>query len=290
MSAMKKIIVPTDFSNYARQALKAAAAIAIRAGAEIHLVHVYEPASLRFAAADGNGTPDQSVYDRVEEEFNKLEQLTFMKGIKVIKHVFSDTKIHEALGRKEFAGAGLVVMGSHGASGWRTFFIGSNTELVVRHAAIPVLVVKEVLEVFEIKNMVFASDFFPENDETFVLIENLAKIFAAGIHLLKVITPGNFEPSYTSFELMKDFARRHQLTTFSVNVINDESVEAGVLNFSKNIRADIISMETHGRTGLAHLLNGSIAEKVVNLVLIPVLTVKIKYEFSESGFALPPKL
>lgn len=53
-------------------------------------------------------------------------------------------------------------MGSHGVSGFREMFIGSNTEKVVRFSEVPVLVVKNEITSFEVRNFVFASDFSEE--------------------------------------------------------------------------------------------------------------------------------
>lgn len=287
---MKKIIVPTDFSECAKNALKAASDIARKEKSEIHLVHVYERPVWGFAEANVDIIKNRRVHDKIEEELFHVSELPFMKDLKVIKHIFADVKIIQALSHKKLSDAGLIVMGSHGVSGWRGFFVGSNTEKVVRHSDVPVLVIKEWYENFEIKNMVFASNFSREADDSFMKIENLAKIFLAKIHLLKVITPGNFEPTYSSVGLMRDFARRLDLSEFSVNTYNDDTVEDGVLNFSKVAGVDLISMETHGRTGIAHLVNGSITENVVNHVPLPVLSVKIIYEPLRSELMMPPKV
>jgi nucleotide-binding universal stress UspA family protein len=287
---MKKIIVPTDFSDCANNALKAASDIARKGNAEIHLVHVYERPVWGFAEVNVDIVKNRQVHDKIEEELYRASALPFMRGIKVVKHIFADIKINKALGHKKLSDADLIVMGSHGISGWREFFIGSNTEKVIRYVDIPVLVIKEWYENFEVRNMVFASNFFREADDSFMKIENLSRLFVSKIHLLKVITPGNFEPSYNSINLMKDFARRQYLSSFSINTYNDDTVEDGVLNFCKTAGIDLISMETHGRTGLAHLINGSITENVVNHVSMPVLSVRIKYEPLRTELAVPPKV
>ncbi len=287
---MKKIIVPTDFSDCAKNAMKVAADIARRGNAEIQLIHVYERPVWGFAEANVDIIKNRKLHDQIEEELRKVAEVPFMKGIKVEKHIFNDLKIWEALNHKNLSEAGLIVMGSHGTSGWRELFIGSNTEKVVRYSTLPVLVIKEWHDNFEIKNMVFSSNFSREADESFMKIEDLARLFVAKIHLLKVITPGNFEPTYNSVDIMKDFVRRHFISEFSINTYNDDTIEDGVLNFSKSIGADLISMETHGRTGLAHLVSGSITENVANHIPLPVLSVKIKYEPMRSDLVMPPKM
>ena len=71
---------------------------------------------------------------------------------------------------------------------------------------------------------------------------------------------------------MQEFARKLQLKNFTMNVFNDVSEEEGIVYFADSIDADLIAMATHGRTGFAHVLAGSIAEDVVSHSKRPVLT------------------
>ena len=70
---------------------------------------------------------------------------------------------------------------------------------------------------------------------------------------------------------MKDF----DLTTYTANIYNDISIEKGILSFGRNIDADLIALNTHGRSGLSKLFNGSIGEELANHALRPVITFKI---------------
>jgi nucleotide-binding universal stress UspA family protein len=63
-----------------------------------------------------------------------------------------------------------------------------------------------------------------------------------------------------------------KLQNYTVNIYNDFNEEAGIINFAESVGADLIAMLTHGRTGLAHVLNGSIAESVTNHARRFVLT------------------
>lgn len=272
---MKKIVIPTDFSDCAKNALKVAADIARKNSSEIHLVHVYDQPVYGFAEANVDIIKNRKVVNFIEDNFKKIIDYDFMKNIRVKKHLLSDKKIWEALGMKKFSDADLIVMGSHGASGWRELFIGSNTEKVVRYAHAPVLVIKEWYDNFDVKSMVFASNFTVEAEPYFTKVLKLSDLFSARIHLLKIITPGNFESTHYSLNKMNDFARKFSLLDFSVNIFNDHTVEEGILNFSGTVKADLVSMETHGRTGISHLINGSITEDLVNHGSVPVLSIKI---------------
>jgi len=56
---------------------------------------------------------------------------------------------------------------------------------------------------------------------------------------------------------------------------NAHNIENGIIDFSNEINADLIAIETHGRTGFAHLINGSLAEDIVKHETKPVLSIKI---------------
>ena len=74
---------------------------------------------------------------------------------------------------------------------------------------------------------------------------------------------------------INDFISGQAFKNYTLTVHNDTSVEQGILNFSKEIDADLIGISTHGRQGIAHFFNGSISEDLVNHATRPVITFKI---------------
>ena len=170
----------------------------------------------------------------------------------------------------------LIVMGSHGTSGFSEIFIGSNTEKIVRLADSPVLTIKNEIEDFVVKKMVFASNFFEESYTVFEKIKFFADLYETHLDLLKVITPKDFEPTPISKKLMKNFVEKFELSNYSINIYNAFNIEKGITDFSDETNADLIAIETHGRTGIAHLINGSLAEDVANHIDRPVLSIKME--------------
>jgi nucleotide-binding universal stress UspA family protein len=71
---------------------------------------------------------------------------------------------------------------------------------------------------------------------------------------------------------MQTFAKRIGLKNFTINIYSDLTAEEGIIYFADDIKADMICMATHGRTGFAHVLAGSVAEDVVTHSRRPVLT------------------
>lgn len=274
---MKTILVPTDFSDHALYALKVAASIAKKINASIQLIHVYSIPSYGF--------PENIYYEKeymnqiealAEKRLITLTKMNMLKGITVTKQCVSNMFIWELVTDKKYKDVDLIVMGSHGNSGLSKTFIGSNTEKVVRLANSPVLTIKNEHIGFKMKKMVFASNFYSESYPVFAKIKFFADLYKAHIDLLKVITPKDFEPTPISKKLIKDFAEHFKLTDYSSNIYNATSIKKGITDFSDEINADLIAIETHGRTGIAHLINGSLAEDVANHIDRPVLCIKME--------------
>jgi len=276
---MKRILVPVDFSKEAECAAKVAADIAKRTGSEIYLVHMLElpVTTVDPAEMSSISSEPQIIYfmKLAREKFEKFKSLPFLKGLRVIEtvqfqHAFSGI-IEESKKQK----IDLIVMGSQGASGLQEMFIGSNTEKVVRRSHIPVLVVKKSVKEFRVDNMIFASDFNKESKTTFHRVVDFAKIFDSRIHLLYVNTIHNFNTTKNITERINKFIKDFDFKNYTINIYNDISIEKGILSFGRDIDADLIALNTHGRSGLSQLFNGSIGQELANHALRPVITFKI---------------
>ena len=116
----------------------------------------------------------------------------FLNNIKVHEIVRSDLEFGHIANTAKELDIDLIVMGSHGTSGFQEMFIGSNAEKIVRSSEVPVLVIKNNHEKFEVSNFVFASDFQNDNKKTYEQAINFATIFNSRIDLLMVNTASKF--------------------------------------------------------------------------------------------------
>jgi len=272
---MKSILVPVDFSNCSENALKAAVQIAEKTGAIIELVHIYDRPVYGFVDLNVDHKKHKKLQQEIKQSIDSLIARFKDYEIKLNSTVLNDVSLTEVLDDSRFKDVDMVVMGSHGSTGLKELFIGSNTEKVVRRANCPVLCLKEDNDNFDLKRVVLASNFYKEMELIFPQIHTFLKLFGPNYHLLKVITPNNFETTRYSRRIMESFASKFKLTDYTVHVYNDNHVESGILNFAKEINADAIIIATHGRRGIEHLINGSLAEDVVNHALTPVLSFKL---------------
>ena len=276
---MKRILVPVDFSIQAEYAAKVASVIAKKTNAKIFLLHMLElPTGVIDPSSFGNAsnTPSSLLFlKRAYDRFEEFKELPFLEGIEVEAKVQFHKAYDGIIDESKAQNSDLIVMGSQGTSGLEEMLIGSNTEKVVRNSEIPVLVIKQDVEDFKIENIVFASNFKKNNQPAFQKILNFVALFNAKLHLLKINTIHNFETTKDSSEAIRSFIDGHDLGDYTLNIYNDISVEAGILNFTRLIEADVIFLNTHGRRGLAHLFNGSIGEDLANHAKLPVVTFKL---------------
>ena len=166
-------------------------------------------------------------------------------------------------------------MGSKGATGIKEIFIGSNTEKVVRCSNVPVLVIKEPIKNFTINHLVFASDFNSAGKKSFQNVLNFAHFFNAKIHLLYVNTIHNFETTEFCVDAIDNYIADFDMPKHSVQIYNANSIEKGILIFAKSINANAIALNTHGRSGLSQIFNGSLGVEISNHAMIPVVTFKL---------------
>lgn len=283
---MKKILVPTDFSKTSITAMEVATEIAKKAGAEITLLHVVEEATPDSYHITGEWQTDEDWSDRLftlkllEKAKAQLEKL-------VLDPRFSDVKVNGELRLgNAFHGmrtiitehkVDLVVMGTQGKSKLEEMIIGTNTERVVRHSKCPVLSVHKKPAKIDFKNIVYATAMHKDEEVFTKIIKRTQQLYDSTIHLVRINTPGDFQRDYVVREYMEKFAKKLGLKNYTINIFNDITEEEGIIYFAETIDADLIAMATHGRTGFAHVMAGSIAEDVVGHSKRPVLTFVVKH-------------
>lgn len=276
---MKNILVPVDFSEYATHALYMAASIAKLQNAEIHLVHTLGLGDA-VLPEDGIATIDAAPFVLLtENKFKNFIDKPYLKGLKVSYSVRKQSVYKETAAVIEEVNADLIVMGTKGSSGLEEFFIGSNTQRVVRYSNVPVMVIKEKMEGFRIENAVFACDFDKENIKSYKAAFDFFKLLNVKMNLVYINTPDNFESSpiiYKRIEaFFEDMDYAYKKEAKEVNVFSDYTVEQGIKDFCETIGANFVGIPTHGRKGLSHFFSGSIGEGIVNHLKMPVVTFKI---------------
>ncbi len=275
---MKKILVPCDFSDAAVQAFKFAVEIANQSNGEILLLNVIElpvmhdtllMPTLNFEEAFIKDMKANAV-----KNFSKMKDKWAKEGSKVSTHIEYGPTAHAIRQFTADKKVDLVVMGTKGVTGVEEFFVGSNTEKIVRWSSVPVIAVKKSVKASSIKNIVFPNTLedTKEQDELTLKVKALQAFFKAKLHIVYINTPANFKIDADTNKKLNVFAKRFMLKDYTLNVYNATDQEMGVTDFVHEIGADMVAMATHGRKGLSHFMSGSVAEDIVNHIACPIWT------------------
>jgi nucleotide-binding universal stress UspA family protein len=272
---MKKIIVPTDFSVEAENALRVAADIARENNGEIFLLHQLD-LPLHLSNNAGGELPEALFFMKLaKERFDNLMKVDFLHGVTVHGDVATGAAFSGIMDTVTRYGADLIVMGSHGADGIRNRYIGSNAEKVVRNSEIPVLVIKDRKERLDVNDFVFATDLNPKSTSALKKADKFAKSTNCKLHLLYVNTPSKFLTTRQAEAKVKAYLKDVDVTPEDYSIYNDKTIEKGVFNYAKDIKGDIIGLGIQGRRGLSHFFGGSKSGDLVNRASVPVITFRI---------------
>ena len=295
---MKNILVPTDFSPEAHYAYEVAMQLAEHTGGNVTLLYVLEG---QEPAETGNfstfGAPVHGgIVPNSGDDGSGMEGLFTLKLMQATKHrmhvlkdeaatLAADVPVQDTveianlsegiLAAIQKHGSDLVVMGVQNHGGSENFFLGSHVERTIRQAPCPVLVVKLPPAAFEVRTIVFPSDFSADADSAFAGLQPLLTAFpAATLHLLHVATTGNDEEAKQQLQV---FATRHQLTHYQAASVQANEVSAGIEQYAQQVQADLVVLPTYHHSGLSSFLHAGIADTVATHALPPVLT----YHFAQ---------
>lgn len=144
MKSYRRLVVATDFSAGSQAAVGAVEAVAGKGPLTVHLVHVLEPVAYLLPTAPMWLEHEQARRADARahlERFGAALEKRVGKTVRVRAHLVGGPPAAEICRLADTVRADLVIVGSHGRTGFRRAMIGSVAERVVRHAARPVLIV-----------------------------------------------------------------------------------------------------------------------------------------------------
>lgn len=290
-----RLLVPTDFSPPSDAALAYARTLAGAFGARLHVLHVIDNVFLRAGVTDLRNAIKIAALRRLHDRLSDNDRCKF-HVIAAVEQ--SDTPAGEVASYARTHNIDLIVMATHGRSGVSHLLMGSVAEKVIRTAPCPVLTVREAPPGSKRANagmtrILVPTDFSPPSDAAVACGREAAAGFGASLHLLHVLDDQSVGGAFGSeFYLadsldvrtarLKDAQERlahraiaHDLsgTPATTEVIVGRSAQT-IVDYAADSGFDLIVMGTHGRSRVAHLLMGSVAESVVRTAPCPILTVR----------------
>jgi len=295
----KQILVPIDFSRSSLKAIPYALAIARQFGANVHLLHVVDTTQLPAPTLLTLPLVPQAEWNkRLMSRLMAVALKYRTDGIVSALNPRAGSAFQEVCAAAGKLNADLIVIATHGYTGYKRMLLGSTAERVVQHASCPVLVVRlhaahwngshtpRSRTGFRLTKILAPIDFSECSQLAFDYAAQLARDFEATLKLIHVINPqaypfGDEHLALDAAQLTREAAdaaqKRMRAMARKSNVRYCTSVVQGSpaaeICHAANDDVDLIVISTHGRTDLGHLLIGSVAEHVVRYAHCPVLVI-----------------
>jgi nucleotide-binding universal stress UspA family protein len=299
MIRLGTILVPHDFSAHSDTALRRAVNLAKTTKGRIHLLHAYAwpvRGVMPYDMAVPAGVWDairQGTLEKLEELRADLEK----QGVEATAEVNSHLPVEAITSTATKLPADLIVMGTRGLTGFKHVVLGSVAERTVRLASCPVLTVKEDDKAEATRRIVVATDFSGPGEHARDEGVALAKQLGAEVHLvhafdipLAMVTPYEVTVPDGLIHEAREAARKKLES--ALEAIRKQGVKAtghlaevpaapAIAQVAGEVKADLVVIGTHGRTGLKHVLLGSVAERTLRLAPCAVLTVKSDQQLAD---------
>jgi nucleotide-binding universal stress UspA family protein len=286
-----KILVPLDFSEMGSKALHSAERMAKLFKGSVTPFHSYLPLNEIDGGPYmfGMSTTTMEDYDEIEDAlYDRLAELAKeeIDPSLVTKPIVSIGNPAQSI-VEEGKDFDMIVMTTHGRTGFSRFFLGSVAEKVLRMSHIPVLIVNEQRELTDLDRMMVTTDFSDHSKEAFSVAKEIAKKANAKLELVNIMS---YDPQHDDEpDESKRQLRQQRLNVLAKEemhemgdlletklIISSETPHEAILNYNLNNPHDLIVMSTVGRTGIDYLMMGSTTANVARHVKSPVLSVNPK--------------
>ena len=272
---MSNIIAAIDFSDCSINALEHAVSIARLVILDVHMIWLNNPSVTKTTIYSDSSS---DLIEEVKNQFNGLiEKYKGQLPETQIDYVIREGKVYrEILDEAKEMGSLCVVLGTHGASGFEQFWIGSNANRLVSFAHCPVITLRAGVNVkHHLERIVLPVDSTIDTRQKVPFTAFLARIFEAEIYVVslyaskyKAIRARVDEYTDQVIEFLED-----EGISYHRDAIEVDNVTTSTIEYATRIKANLISIMTEQETSPFNLLLGPYAQQMVNNSPFPVLSI-----------------
>jgi len=283
----RNILMATDFSKCSDRALRYAVGIAHRYAATLHLFHWVDPTTYKFVGTDSIETARDSAWREIQQLDTDLVVKGLLRNIQD-KVLVEYGELSEILPRVVTERAiDLIVIGTHGRTGWKKLILGSVAEKIFHQASCPVLTVGPNVTRSRVKDdgphdILFPTDFSPQSEAAGHYAFSLAKKYGSRLTLLHVLEHASEKILDERDRLLlaktslRDLAKVHDASMDNTDCLVKNGTPAeSILRTATQKRADLIVLGVRARQGLSDRLMWPNAYRIVCESSCPVLSVRI---------------
>lgn len=276
---INKILVPIDFSEVSLNALETALAISKRQLATLTLIHVIENKYTLYPPEAG-GFPGNILSEIIEganESLNELAKNIRLKMDVVVNHIVLSGNAADEICRwalhKEID---LIVMGTHGSSGFREFFVGSNAYRVVKNAPCPIMTIPGTNQWVDFKKILFPIRPVPHALDKYEVVRPIIRKNGSSLSIVGVVQKNNLE-GFVEMKALVDAVRKNieeDDVTCESEVYHCENVSRQVLDIANLEQPDLIVITATLDTSFQDFFLGPYTQDIVNHAQFPVLSIR----------------
>lgn len=271
---MKKILVAIDFLECSINALAHAVSIAAKAGAELEMVWVNMPDNSKEIFQHDS----ESIIPEVEKRFEELiERFNPEIGKGTMSYKIREGKIYrEIVQEAEDINADLIIAGTHGASGFEEFWIGSNANKIVSASTKPIITIRGGIDIHRpLTRIVLPIDSTVETRQKLPFTAELASICNAEIYVVSMYTTKVSEVRYyvdTYTDQVVEYLEEEGIK-YNRDVLEADNLTKSAIGYAEHVDANLISIMTEQERTTANLFLGPFAQQMVNHSPFPVLSI-----------------
>lgn len=273
---MKRIVVGIDFSSCSLNALEHAVSIAGKAESALTMVWANH---LDYSKEIFAQEPE-NIIDEVTGRFQQLISKYSPEVSNGIDFIIEKGKVYKVIcDVSKKIDAFLIVVGTHGSSGFEEFWIGSNANRIVSACKIPIITIRESVNSHkELKTIVMPLDRTKVTREKVPFTALLAKYFNATIHIIGIFTTSSDDVRYRviNYVSQTQVYLNENGVRFESSYIETQNLAQSVIDYAKKVDANLISIMTEQETSAMNLWLGPYAAQMVNHSPIPVLSIHPK--------------
>ena len=262
METAKKILVPTDFSDTAHNALKATLLLSTKQKVEIFLVHFYHIPVM----VDTMGQPMPIIEDREDLAEMSEEKLNLLRN--EISFQYPDIKVHTLVIQSLMIDSlpslcierdiDMIVCGTKGADWLEEHLTGTNTTSVLGDISIPIMVIPDKASIKNLHKIVFATDFQFADISVLSEIASLAKPFSATIEVVHMsLSPPKDQDAFEWMEEIGSQRVKYPAITYH-NMTSLKPTYHNLNEFLETQNADLLVMTTTGKNFFQRIFSGSL--------------------------------
>jgi len=280
MKAIKNILVPTDFSKTASLALEHAAFMAKLFKADLYLLHVVEIHDSVFDIYNTGIMPNDNsaIRQAVLENLDKAaEKIGKENSINVIADCKTGSITAEIVKSVNDNTIDLVIMGTHGAHGFKEFFVGSNAYKTVNICSCPVITVQTNTKKLGFTNIILPIDDCFESRQKVDFTIAFAKAYAAKIHILGIIDDDSSDSDLEKFKVKLNSVEKSAKkagVNFVTKTVKSNDLGLDTLRYARKVKADLISVLTDHESQYKVNFLGVFANKIINHSNVPILSIQ----------------